>query len=241
MNAPAAPYNIDVEHALLGAIFINNEVYHRINGFFKAEYFYEHLHREIYEAIEKFAGAGKAATPVNTVSYIRTQNVEDMTMSEYLARLAANATTVLNGVDFAHQTKELADRRRLIDLASDMAAKATDTASGDKVLDLIEFGEKELFEIAKSETGQKGFQDFNASLQSAIAAISAAYQRDGGLSGAATGLSDLDALMGGLQRSDLIVLAGRPAMGKTSLATQYRLSGREPVQASYRKRHRKGG
>lgn len=214
-----APSNIEAEQALLGAILVNSEAYHRVAPFFHARYFYEPVHATIYEAIEKFTRVGKVANVLTVKTMLPDDFTPDMTMQQYLARLAANATTIINAIDYAAVLKDLADRRSLMSIGTDMIEVARQSDSEETVQDQIEDAERSLFEVAKtSETG-KGAKDFRHFVAKSIDMVSAAFKRDGALSGLATGLGDLDRLMGGLQPSDLVVVAGRPGMGKTALAT----------------------
>ncbi|HEY0920436.1 replicative DNA helicase [Devosia sp.] len=214
-----APHNVEAEQALLGAILVNNEAFYRVSDFLGAEHFYEPVHREIYEVCGKIIRAGKTATPITAKTYLPETLLADMTMPQYLARLAAEATTVINAADYGQTIYDLALRRNLILIGEEMVATAYGADVDLTAPRQIEEAEKQLFDLAEKGRYDGGFQPFNAALRAAIEMAGEAYSRDGTLSGTATGLTDLDRLMGGLQRSDLIILAARPAMGKTSLAT----------------------
>ncbi len=214
-----APHNIEAEQALLGAILVNNEAFYRVSDFLVAEHFYEPVHREIYEIVGKIIRAGKAATPITVKTYLPEQLTAEMSLPQYLARLAAEATTVINAGDYGQTVYDLAIRRSLIQIGEEMTSVAYDADVEMTAPKQIEEAEKSLFDLAEKGRYDGGFQGFNQALTEAIKMAGEAYQRDGSLSGAATGLNDLDRLMGGLQKSDLIILAARPAMGKTSLAT----------------------
>ena len=136
----------------------------------------------------------------------------------YLARLAANATTIINAEEYGRTVYELAQRRKLIGIGTDLVNEAFDPDIEDSSKDLIERAEQTLYEMAETGKYGQGFQPFARALTDAVDMAAGAYQRDGGLSGISSGLRDLDEKMGGLQSSDLIILAGRPAMGKTALA-----------------------
>src|SRR5690554_2313941 len=214
-----APHNVEAEQALLGAILVNNEAFYRVSDFLMAEHFYEPIHREIYEVTAKIIRAGRAATPITVKTHLPENLVADVTMPQYLARLAAEATTVLNAADYGQTVYDLAIRRNLIQIGEEMVSTAYDADVEMTAPKQIEEAEKSLFDLAEKGRYDGGFQSFSAALTEAIKMAGEAYGRDGTLSGTATGLTDLDRLMGGLQRSDLIILAARPAMGKTSLAT----------------------
>jgi len=214
-----APQNVEAEQALLGAILVNNEAFYRVSDFLMGEHFYEPIHRDIYEVIGKIVRAGKAATPVTVKTFLPENLVADVTMSQYLARLAAEATTIINAADYGQTVYDLAIRRKLIEIGEEMVSTAYDSDVEETAPKQIEGAEKQLFELAEKGRYDGGFQGFNAATAAAIEMAAEAFKRDGTLSGTATGLAHLDRLMGGLQRSDLIILAARPAMGKTSLAT----------------------
>jgi replicative DNA helicase len=214
-----APHNVEAEQALLGAILVNNEAFYRVSDFLAPEHFYEPIHREIYEVCGKIIRAGKTATPITTKTYLPDQLLSDVTMPQYLARLAAEATTVINAGDYGQTIYDLALRRNLILIGEEMTSTAYESDIEMTAPKQIEEAEKQLFDLAEKGRYDGGFVGFNDALREAIEMAGEAYSRDGTLSGTATGLTDLDRLMGGLQRSDLIILAARPAMGKSSLAT----------------------
>ena len=214
-----APHNVEAEQALLGAILINNEAFYRVSDFLMPEHFYEPIHREIYEVCGKIIRAGKSATPITVKTYLPDNLIAEVTMPQYLARLVTEATTVINAADYGQSVYDLALRRNLIQIGEEMVSTAYAADVDLTAPKQIEEAEKQLFDLAEKGRYDGGFQAFNVALRDAIEMASEAYSRDGTLSGTATGLSDLDRLMGGLQRSDLIILAARPAMGKTALAT----------------------
>ncbi|VAW15125.1 Replicative DNA helicase (DnaB) [hydrothermal vent metagenome] len=214
-----APHNIDAEQAMLGAILVNNEAFFRVSDFLEKEHFYEAVHQEIFEVLGKIVRAGKTATPITAKTFLPDELIENVSMAQYLARLAAEATTVINAYDYGQTIYDLALERALIQIGEEMVEVAYDRDVELTPSSQIEAAERQLFDLAEKGRYDGGFQGFNTALRDAIAMAGEAYKRDGGLSGIATGLSDLDRLMGGLQKSDLIILAARPAMGKTALAT----------------------
>ena len=163
---------------------------------------------------------GKVATPVTLKTFVPADtDIGGMTVGQYLARLAAEATTIINAQDYGRTIYELALRRDLIRIGEDMVNVAFDAPVDFAPRAQIEDAERRLYELAESGRYDGGFQGFAQAMKVALDMAANAYQRDGKLSGIATGLRDLDAKMGGLQRSDLIIVAGRPGMGKTALAT----------------------
>ncbi len=215
-----APHNIEAEQALLGAILVNNDAFYRVSDFLEADHFHEPLHRQIYSVTSDMIRAAKRANPVTIKTFLpEDEKIGDMTVATYLARLAAEATTIINAEDYGRSIYDLATRRNLIGIGEDMVNIAFDAPVDMSPNVQIEDAERRLFELAEVGKYGGGFGSFGEAVGSAIEMASAAFQRDGHLSGIATGMQTLDSKMGGLQPSDLIVLAGRPAMGKTSLAT----------------------
>ncbi|MCB9994763.1 MAG: replicative DNA helicase [Hyphomicrobiaceae bacterium] len=214
-----APHNIEAEQALLGAVLVNNEAFYRVSDFLDSAHFYEPVHRDIYDVLAQLIRAGKTATPVTAKHFLDDDLIENLSVSQYLARLAAQATTVINAYDYGRSIYDLAMQRALIQIGEEMVDVAYKADVATSPANIIESAEKQLFDLAEKGRYDGGFQGFNAALTAAIELAGEAYRRDGGLSGLATGLTDLDRQMGGLQKSDLIILAARPAMGKTSLAT----------------------
>jgi replicative DNA helicase len=215
-----APHNIEAEQALLGAILVNNEAFYRVSDFLTPEHFFESLHQKLFELAGSLIRAGKVATPVTLKTFLPPDlDVAGLTASQYLARLAAEATTVINAEDYGRTIYDLAIRRSLIVIGEDMVNVAFDAPVDLAPQDQIEDAERRLYELAETGRYDGGFQRFAGALTTAVDMAAHAYQRDGKLSGLATGLKDLDRMMGGLQQSDLVILAGRPGMGKTSLAT----------------------
>ena len=215
----AAPSNIDAEQALLGAILINNDAYYRVSDFLMPEHFLEDLHRRVYEVASTLIKQGKVATPITLKTFLGDQDLGGVTVSQYLGRLAAEATTVINAEDYGRTISDLATRRNLIAIGEGMVNIAYDAPVESSPRDQIEEAERRLYALAETGRYDGGFQRFSDALTTAIDMAAAAYKREGKLSGISSGLVDMDRMLGGLQSSDLVVLAGRPAMGKTSLAT----------------------
>jgi len=230
----AAPHNSDAEVALLGAIFSNNDALDRVSHFLAPEHFHEPLHARIFEAIGNLHRVGKLANPIT----LRTFFENDATMKElggiaYLARLAASATTIINAEEYGRTIHETFKLRKLIDIGTGLVNEARSPTLDGTAKALVEKTEQELYGLADADKYGKGFQPFGRAVTDAIDMASAAYQRDGHLSGISTGLRDLDEKLGGLQSSDLIILAGRPSMGKTALATNIAYHVAKAYKAEY--------
>lgn len=215
-----APHNIEAEQALLGAILVNNEAFYRVSDFLEPRHFFEPIHVAIFETTSALIRAGKVATPVTLKTFLPSDfDAAGLTAPQYLARLAAEATTIINAEDYGRTIYDLSVRRDLIQIGEEIVNEAYEAPIDATPQEQIEEAEKRLYELAETGRYDGGFMRFNDALKEAVDMASRAFQRDGHLSGTASGLSDLDQMMGGLQQSDLIILAGRPAMGKTSLAT----------------------
>jgi replicative DNA helicase len=215
----ALPANIEAEQALLGALLINNDALYRVSDFLLPEHFFYQQHQELFDIAGKLIRAGKSATPVTLKTFFGERDCDGLNGDQYMASLIADATTIVNAGDYGRVIYDLARRRGLISIAEGIANNAYDAPVDAPPEMQIEDAERALFELAEVGKYGSGFQTFTQCCTKALDMIGKAFERDGGLSGLATGLIDLDNKMGGLQPSDLIILAARPGMGKTALAT----------------------
>ena len=214
------PYNTDAEQALLGAVLINNAAYFRVSEFLQAEHFGNAVHGRIFAAVGKKIESGQRADPV-TLKGQFDQDDALMTVggSQYLARLANTAVTIINAEDYGRVIYDLYQRRELITLGEDVVNDAFRQDLDDPAREQIERAEKRLFDLATVGQLEGGFRAFEAALTDAISNAEGAFKRSGRTVGVATGFDGLDKKLGGLHPSDLVILAGRPSMGKTALAT----------------------
>lgn len=209
------PFNIEAEQALLGAILINNDAYTRVSEIVQSHHFHEPLHQLIMQNAGKLIDAGRRADPVTMKSMeVDVAIGEGLTLSQYLARLAAEATTVVNAPDYAKTVRELADRRSLTEVAYLLTPNDA-TGAVDLATDAISALDAVVTAHASSHTAAVNMAQ---GASRAVDAAAKAYQNDGHISGVATGIEDLDRRMHGLSEGDLVVLAGRPGMGKSALA-----------------------
>jgi replicative DNA helicase len=216
----ASPHNEEVEQALLGALLVNNRALEKVSEFLRPEHFYNPVHGRIYEAIAKFVERGQDASPITLKNYFeKDADLAHVGGGQYLADLAASVISVVNVADYGQTVYELHLRRALIALGEDVVNDAYDHNIDLSAAAQIEEAEKRLFNLATAGDYKSGFVPFQRSLTNAIQHAQLAYQREGQITGVTTGLIDMDKMLGGLQKSDLVILAGRPAMGKTSLAT----------------------
>jgi len=214
------PSNTEAEQALLGAIFRNNLAYGRVSDFLLPEHFSYAVHQRIYAAIAKLIERGQPANPI-TLKNLFDQDgaLAELGGAEYLTQLAESAVTIINAEDYGRRIHDLHLRRQLIDLGEDVVNDAFRHDLDDDAVNQIERAEARLFELASSGQAEGGLRPLDAALRNALEMAEAAFQRSGRTVGVGTGFIDLDKKLGGLHPSDLIILAGRPSMGKTSLAT----------------------
>jgi replicative DNA helicase len=210
-----SPHNIEAEQALLGCILINNEALDRVIDFLEPTHFYDQLHAEIYQVATKIITSGGKATPITMKQYFERHEAINETLSVvgYLGLMAANAATILSVSDYGRTIVDLATRRAMILIAEDMRDTAYETPVDFPPQEQIEEVEARLFSLVE-RTSAGGMVSFQAATQTALAAVRAAHS--GTKTGLHTGLIDLDELLGGLQPTDLVILAGRPGMGKTA-------------------------
>ena len=214
------PHNFEAEQALLGAIMLNGRALEKVAEFLRPEHFAEPAHGRIYAACEKLIGRGQIANPVTLKTYLEQDGaLGEIGGADYLAQLAGNVVSILNADDYGRLIFDLHLRRELIALGSDVVNSAYEPNLDLPAMAQIGQAEAKLFDLATTGQAEGGFAEFNVVLTEALAMAEAAHKRQGKLSGVPTGLTDMDTKLGGLHRSDLIILAGRPSMGKTALAT----------------------
>jgi replicative DNA helicase len=214
------PHNIEAEQALLGSILVNNVVYERVGEISQPAHFYDPVHGRIYEAIAILINRGQIADPKTLRGLFESDPaLAPLGGAQYLADLAASVITIINAEDYAQLIRDLYLRRQLITLGEDVVNEAFRHDLDKPAVHQIEATEQRLFELAKTGELDRGFVKLERSLVSSIRMAEEAFRRDSHVTGVTTGLRDLDRKLGGLQKSDLVILAGRPSMGKTALAT----------------------
>jgi replicative DNA helicase len=219
-----APHNLEAEQALLGVLLYDNAAYERLTDSLQGRHFYEPFHAAAVQSIETHIRKGQLAEPILLADEFKHDPAfEELGGLRYLADLVDRAPPAANVGDYARAVFDLALRRDLIRIGGEIASTAHGGVSKDDVKlparDQIEAAEQQLYTLAESGAASSGFVSFGDALRGAVEMTAEAYSRDGGMSGLATDLIDLDTKIGGLHPSDLIVLAGRPSMGKTALAT----------------------
>ncbi len=221
-DAPAiaqAPSNIEAEQALLGALLYDNAAFERLGDHLQSQHFFEPFHQRLFTSIEAHIRRGQLAEPILLAEqFTRDPAFEELGGVRYLADLVDRAPPAANAPDYARAVYDLALRRDLIRIGGEISTTAQAGDADLSATDQIEQAEQQLYQLAETGGVSQGFVTFSDALQGALAMAAEAHSRDGGLAGLSTGLIDLDQKVGGLHPSDLVILAARPSMGKTSLA-----------------------
>ena len=214
------PHSIEAEQQLLGAILTNNDLFERVAPIVEAEHFYDPVHARIFETASARIAKNNLASPVTLKAFLEDDaGLAELGGPAYLVRLAGAAISSFAVRDYAEMIYDMAIRRELIMVGNEIAAKAARVDVDSEPKEQIIEAEQKLYALAEQGKTEQGFQSFLTAVTVAVKVANAAYQREGGLAGVSTGLVDMDKKLGGLHRSDLLILAGRPSMGKTSLAT----------------------
>ena len=215
------PSNIEAEQALIGSVLVNNDIIDEISSIISSSTFYDPAHTKIYEVIETLNNKGMIANPITLKNFFEKDNMlEEVGGTEYLVKLTRFSSSTKQAVDYAKIIHEMFLRRELV-LISDKLSTDTLNANDQEqnAEDIIESAEKSLFDLAERGSFSQSYIKFNQAIDQTIQMATMAMQSDQGIVGIPTGLTDLDEKLGGLHKSDLIILAGRPSMGKTALAT----------------------
>lgn len=233
-----APHSVEAEQQLLGAILTNNDIYDRVASIIQPHHFYEPVHQRIYETAAARIAKNNLASPVTLKAFLEEdEGLQELGGAAYLVRLAGAAISSFAARDYAQMIYDMAIRRELIEVGKDIADRANSMDVDSEPSEQIVEAEQKLYKLAEQGQSEQGFQSFLRAVTDAVNVANAAYQRDGGLAGVPTQLIDLDSKLGGLHKSDLLILAGRPSMGKTSLATNIAYN----IAKSYKKGTRPDG
>jgi len=214
------PVNYEAEQALLGAILANNRAYEKVADFLRPEHFADEIHGRIFAACGKLIERGQIANAITLKNlFEQEQALAEVGGPRYLADLQKSVVTVLNAADYGRTIHDLYLRRELIALGEDVVNDAFAQDIDSRASDLIETAEQKLYNLAEVGQTEGGLRDFKSAVIEAVEMTEAALKRDSHVAGVSTGFKDVDRLLGGLHRSDLIILAARPSMGKSSLAS----------------------
>ena len=215
------PSNIEAEQALIGSVLVNNDIIDEISSIIKSSTFYDPAHTKIYEVIETLNNKGMIANPITLKNFFEKDNMlDEVGGTEYLVKLTRFSSSTKQAVDYAKIIHEMFLRRQLVLISDKLSTDTLNANDQDQnAEDIIESAEKSLFDLAERGRFSQSYIKFNQAIDQTIQMATMAMQSDQGIVGIPTGLTDLDEKLGGLHKSDLIILAGRPSMGKTALAT----------------------
>ena len=215
------PSNLEAEQALLGSILMNNDIIDEISTIVTSSIFYDPAHIKIYEVIESLNNKGMIANPITLKNFFEKDNMlNEVGGTEYLVKLTRFSGSVKQAIDYARIIHEMYLRRELVMVSDKLSGDTLNASSQEKNAEkIIEETEKSLYDLAERGTFSQSYLKFNKALDETIKMATLAMQSDQGIVGVPTGLTDLDEKLGGLHKSDLVILAGRPSMGKTALAT----------------------
>ena len=228
------PNNIEAEQSIIGSILISNEIFDEINTFVSSKDFYDPMHQRIFSAIEKLIYSGMLANPITLKNHF--ENDEDkINIPEYLVKITKFSTSNRQAIEYSKIVYDLYVKRQLIKLSEEIidTAKLNDIDKNSQTI--IENSEKTLFDLAEKGSFSNTIVKFDEALKLTIDMASTAYKNDEGIVGVPTGLRDLDEKLGGLHKSDLLIIAGRPSMGKTALATNIAFNAAKKFQQDGKK------
>ena len=214
------PYNVEAEQAVIGSILVSNDIFDEISPIINSQKFFDPIHAKIFETIENLIAKGLLANPITLKNHFdNSEGLKELGGQEYLIKITKFSTSVKQAIDYANIVQEMHVRRELIKISEsvlEQASNATEITSGEE---MIQNAEKSLFDLAERGHFNQSFMKFENSLKLTIEMAKSAYKNEEGIVGVPTGLTDLDSRLGGLHKQDLIIIAGRPSMGKTALAT----------------------
>ncbi|MDA9710074.1 replicative DNA helicase [Candidatus Pelagibacter sp.] len=228
------PNNIEAEQSVIGSILVTNEIFDDISTIISSINFYDPMHQKIYNAIESLIYKGMLANPITLKNYFEDEK-DDLDVPEYLVKITKFSTSVRQTIEYSKIIYDMFVRRELIKISEQTidSAKINDLDTSGQ--NIIENSERLLFDLAEKGSFNSSLVKFDDAMKQTIEMASAAYKNEGGIVGVPTGLRDLDDKLGGLHQSDLIIIAGRPSMGKTSLATNIAFNAAKNIQDNGKK------
>ena len=228
------PNNIEAEQSVIGSILLNNEIFDEINLLITNKNFYDPMHQKIYMAIEKLIYGGMLANPITLKNYFENEK-DELNVPNYLVKITKFSTSSRQAIEYSKLIYDLYVKRELIKISENIihTAKLNDLDNDGK--SIIENFEKSLFDLAEKGSFSSSLVKFDEAMKMTIEMASSAYKNEEGIVGVPTGLTDLDYRLGGLHKSDLLIIAGRPSMGKTALATNIAFNAAKKIQNDGRK------
>ncbi len=228
------PNNIEAEQAVLGSLLVSNEIFDEVNQIISGDNFYDPMHQKIFDAINNLIFRGMLANPITLKNYFEEEK-DDLNIPEYLVKITKFSTSVRQAVEYSKIIYDMFVRRELVKISEQTVDNAKLIELDINGQTIIENTEKSLYELAEKGSFNSNLIKFDEAMKQTIEMASAAYKNDEGIVGVPTGLRDLDDKLGGLHQSDLIIIAGRPSMGKTSLATNIAFNAAQKLQDSGKK------
>ena len=228
------PNNIEAEQSVIGSILLNNEIFDEINLLITSKNFYDPMHQKIFAAIEKLIYSGMLANPITLKNYFENEK-DELNVPNYLVKITKFSTSSRQAIEYSKLIYDLYVKRELIKISENIidTAKLNDLDNDGK--SIIENFEKSLFDLAEKGSFSSSLVKFDEAMKMTIEMASSAYKNEEGIVGVPTGLTDLDYRLGGLHKSDLLIIAGRPSMGKTALATNIAFNAAKKIQNDGRK------
>ena len=228
------PNNIEAEQSVIGSILVSNEIFDEINMILTSKNFYDPMHQKIFSAIEKLIYSGMLANPITLKNYFEKEK-DEIDVPDYLVKITKFSTSSRQAIEYSKLIYDLFVKRELIKISENVidTAKLNDLDHDGK--SIIENFEKSLFDLAEKGSFSSSLVKFDEAMKMTIEMASNAYKNDEGIVGVPTGLTDLDDRLGGLHKSDLVIIAGRPSMGKTALATNIAFNAAKKIQEDGRK------
>jgi replicative DNA helicase len=223
LNQPSEiklPSNLEAEQALIGSVMVNNDIIDEVSNIVNSNKFFDPAHRKIYEVIENLNNKGMIANPITLKNFFeKGENLKEVGGVEYLVKLTRFSSSSRQAIAYAKVVHEMYVKRELIDISSNISEESFGADDNKSAENIIEEAEQSLFQLAERGNFSQSYMKFNQALDQTIEMATLAMKSDQGIVGVPTGLSDLDERLGGLHKSDLVIIAGRPSMGKTALAT----------------------
>ncbi len=228
-NFKELPNNIEAEQSVIGSILVNNEIFDEINTIISNVNFYDPMHQKIFNSIENLIYKGMLANPITLKNFFENEK-DEINVPEYLVKITKFSTSARQAIEYSKIIYDMFVRRELIKISEQMIDNAKENNLDTSGQNIIENSEKLLYDLAEKGTFNSSLIKFDDAMKQTIEMASAAYKNEGGIVGVPTGLRDLDDKLGGLHQSDLIIIAGRPSMGKTSLATNIAFNAAQNIQ-----------
>ncbi|MDC3000548.1 replicative DNA helicase [Candidatus Pelagibacter sp.] len=225
------PNNIEAEQSVIGSVLLSNEIFDEVSLIISGKNFYDPIHKKIFEALEKLIYGGLLANPITLKNYFEKEK-DELNIPEYLVKITKFSTSSRQAIEYSKLIFDLFVKRELIKISGEVIDQAKQNDLGNDGKKIIENYEKSLFDLAEKGSFSSSLIKFDEAMRQTIEMASNAYKNEEGIVGVPTGLKNLDDKLGGLHKSDLVIIAGRPSMGKTALATNIAFYAAKKIQES---------